>query len=228
MPRVDLLAARPDADYIVATTEFKSGLPNSIPLSALSVPIGFADDIQLRFGGASGGDTVFEWNTDQTKDAMMVGVSGSNNFTLTTKGLVNAPQDFAFADSPIPRLYITSAAAATDEWSSWEFDGADTNIRTSKGNINLNGTVHVTSHIEMGDLDVLKQGGGDDSLQQFTGTDFTHTFASMAATDFDGGDYKVTAQAGGTGGTGNHKGGDYLVTAGAKAGSGADGTAGTG
>jgi len=113
MPRWNPWDARADADFILATTTYQSGLPNSIPLSALSVPITFNDGIQLGFGDP---DAVFEWNTDQTKDALILGLSGSNNFIITTQTRLDAAYDFTFADSATPTLYITSGAAATNQW----------------------------------------------------------------------------------------------------------------
>lgn len=142
--------ARADADFILGTTTYQSGLPNSIPLSALSVPINLNDDIPLRFGAP---DVYMEWNTGQTTDALTLALSGSNNFIIgTVANLITSDYDLGLADSTNPQLVITSATA----WSSagnklmrgrLYHDGTNFNIISDTGSVVVNDELIVTTNI---------------------------------------------------------------------------------
>lgn len=94
-------------------------------------------------------------------------------------------------------------------------DGISLYLDTTAGSIYLQDVIYSSTHVKMGDSDVLFQGTSDDYLQQFNGTNETITFAAMPV-DTVGAGYTITMPNGGTvsAGTTGRLGGFYTVTAG--------------
>jgi hypothetical protein len=157
----DPYAARADADFVTGTDFTSKGLPNSIPMSAMTVGPHYQDNVKVYFGASD-------------------------------------------------HAYLYS-------------DGTDFHLGMDSGDFLVGTQVYASTHVHWGDGDIIYKGDLDDSLEQFDGTDHVWTFASLSTADADGGDWRVTAQAAGSGGTGNHNGGDVDLIGGVKQGTGTDG-----
>jgi len=222
----DLLDARADADFVVKTINYQSGLPNSVVLGAFA--FSYLDDVQQRFGSAATtGDVATEWDTGQTNHALITGLSGSNNWILTTLARLNAGYNFGFSNSATPTLWITSGAAATDEWIALYHDGSNAYLDTGKGSFIIQDAIISSTTIYMGDNDALLQGTGAaaptgwDFSQKFDGTNEVITF-NTTPSGANAPNYSITLAAGGAGGAAQ-TGGSFLVNCGAGAATGAAG-----
>ena len=66
------------------------------------------DDVELQFG--TDGDVQIRWDTGQTQDALLFGLSGSNNIIFCE--VADMATDFGRGNSTNPTIYIQSADAA--------------------------------------------------------------------------------------------------------------------
>lgn len=111
--------------------------------------VNLVDDVQLQWG--TGLDTACEYDTAQTPDALVCGVSSdSNNLIITEKGDINT--DYAHAQQTNPTLFIHAADQTdTTKWISISHDGTDGVIDTAKGEISIPDGVQVLASSAFGD-----------------------------------------------------------------------------
>jgi hypothetical protein len=107
------------------------------------------DDTDLGFGNAS--DATLTYNTTQTVDTLVLGVSAeSNGMIVCQKG--DTGFDFAHALETDPTLFVHSANQATDEWISISHDQTNSVINSGKGALSIGGQVSGHALTSNGDL----------------------------------------------------------------------------
>ena len=105
---------------------------------------GSNDDIQVTFGSSQ--DAVIEWETSQTQDALVLGLSGSNTFIITSKA--DIATDYGHAANTDPLLVVHSAdEATTTDFISLEHNQTNAVINAGGGTLDLavGGTVQATA-----------------------------------------------------------------------------------
>lgn len=103
------------------------------------------DNVRLHFGNA--GDVLFEWDTSQTNDALLlatnVGTAAqSGNIIITAAA--SAGTDHAFATSADPRVYVCSTTTPGTNWLSFFHNGVG-NIVTGSGGITMSPASNVVT-----------------------------------------------------------------------------------
>lgn len=92
----------------------------------------------LYFGNSD--DSTIMYNTAQSPDALLTGVSGdSNNLLIVEAG--DKTYDFAHAQQTNPTVFIQSANQSTDEWISFAHDQTNGNIEVGTGDVKFNSSI---------------------------------------------------------------------------------------
>ena len=93
-----------------------------------------ADDSTLRFGNtAVAPDSILNWNTAQTQDALFLGTGGSRNIVVADVANVNF--DFAHGNSTDSTLFLHSRNQSTTQWLGLSHNATDAVLATGTGNI---------------------------------------------------------------------------------------------
>ena len=92
----------------------------------------YSDDIELQFG--TDGDVQIQWDTGQTNDALLFGLSGSNNIIFCE--VADMGTDFTHANSTNPTVIIQSADATTvTDFISFSHNQTDAVINVGGGSL---------------------------------------------------------------------------------------------
>lgn len=104
----------------------------------IDTDIELGDAYQVIFG--DGSDASIAWNTAQTQDALVVGLSGSNVISIMEKGDIAV--DFGFAAQTDPTLVMHSADhTVTSAWLSMAHDQTDGVLTAGLGSVKLTNSV---------------------------------------------------------------------------------------
>jgi hypothetical protein len=104
------------ADWVSLAMDQTNGVLD-VGQGVVSIPDGvsvLSDDTQVCLGGST--DACFEYDTAQTADALMLGVS-TDSESIVIAQLADISTDFGHADQNTPTLYVHNAdAAQTTDW----------------------------------------------------------------------------------------------------------------
>jgi|GEM_PF-5264234 len=97
------------------------------------------DDKDFGFGNtAASPDAALQWDTAQTQDALLLGLSGSNSLLLLEYADMGG--DYAHSTQTNPTLFVhsaTAASSATNQWVSLAHDATNAVIQTGTGDLVL-------------------------------------------------------------------------------------------
>lgn len=98
----------------------------------------FLDDIQLQMGTSA--DACFEWDTAQTQDDLVIGLSGSNNLRITEKADMST--NYALAVSTNPQVCIMSADQTdTNDYFCMKHNQTNVQMTTGTGGFDMQGSI---------------------------------------------------------------------------------------
>lgn len=97
----------------------------------------YGDNAPLRFGNDL--DALFEFDTAQTIDSLLLGLSSSNSLLITEKA--DMAFDFSHAGQTNPTLFVHSRNQNTDQWISISHDGTNGVIDVGVGKVTFPGGV---------------------------------------------------------------------------------------
>jgi hypothetical protein len=137
----------------------------------------YGDDATLWFGDSD--DVGIEWNTDQTNDALLIGVSGSETIIICEKA--DLSNDFGLSARTNPTLVLYDGGAAS--WLEIYSDATSSQIY-SNNILTLNAGTEIsvaadldigTNEIQSGAIRLLQYTGG----KLYVGDDFTNPTATV-------------------------------------------------
>lgn len=109
----------------------------------------FLDDIQLQCG--SDADAAIEWDTAQTQDDLVIGLSGSNNLRITEKADMSV--NYALAVSTNPQMCIMSADQTdTNDYFCIRHNQTNAQMLTGTGGFDIQGSIVNTGAGNDGDV----------------------------------------------------------------------------
>jgi len=94
-----------DETLYLTSNDFSNYLGISPSYFTVPKEVRVLDNVRLRFGSSQDAD--FTWDTGQTNDALLLGLSGSNSFIICE--LTDMSNDFGLANQTDPTLFLATA-----------------------------------------------------------------------------------------------------------------------
>ncbi|MFA5600103.1 MAG: hypothetical protein WDA06_05840 [Phenylobacterium sp.] len=155
-----------------------------------STSFGFYSDKYLSFGQSSTAHSRFEFDTGQTVDALIMGLSdyaaGNDGRYMLVCDVSDMDYDFEHSDQTNPTIFIHSANQSTDQWISFSHDATNGIIDVGTGNIKLNDDVLLmgSNGIYFNDTNTQISEDGSGNLTFKDENAGTITLSALASVDF--------------------------------------------